>query len=188
MTVYLSLGSNLGDRLGYLAAAVGRLESEQVRVVKVSSVYETAPQGKTDQPAFLNLALQVETDLSPEELLAHIHGVERGLGRVRLERWGPRTIDIDILLYGDRVQATEGLVIPHPRMGERAFVLIPLLELNPDLRWPAPALSPGAEGLGAQAWAPGAPLRAALEALPDQGVAFFLPAGAFAQRVREAAG
>jgi 2-amino-4-hydroxy-6-hydroxymethyldihydropteridine diphosphokinase len=157
---YLSLGSNLGDRLAYLTEAVRRLEAGHTRVLRVSSVYETAPWGKTDQPAFLNIAAVVETDMAPADLLNHIAAVEQGLGRVRHERWGPRTIDIDILLYGTSTVHTPSLDVPHPRMTERAFVLTPLLEIGPDL-----------------------PYQQALEALGEQGIALYLPAGAFLQRV-----
>lgn len=132
-TAYLSLGSNLGDRLALLAEAVRRLRTPAVRVTKVSSVYETAPWGKTDQPAFLNCAVEVETELAPHALLGHILSVEQSLGRVRIERWGPRTVDIDILLYGQERVATADLEIPHPRMAGRAFVLVPLLEMAPHL-------------------------------------------------------
>lgn len=132
-TAYLSLGSNLGDRLAMLAEAVRRLGTQAVRVTGVSSVYETAPWGKTDQPAFLNLVVELETDLDPHSLLRHILAVEQSLGRVRLERWGPRTVDIDILLYDDEQIATPDLEIPHPRMADRAFVLVPLLEIAPHL-------------------------------------------------------
>jgi len=162
-TAYLSLGSNMGDRLKSLAEAVRRLDQAPMRAAGVSSVYETAPQGKTDQPAFLNIAAAVETSDSPQVLLAHIHRVEQSLGRVRLERWGPRTIDIDILLFGDMAVNEPQLEIPHPRMMDRAFVLVPLLELNP----------PGGE-----------PLRRALEDLPDQGVQVCMDAASFLSLVR----
>jgi len=162
-TAYLSLGSNLGDRLEFLAGAVRLLESSRTWVQRVSSVYETLPQGKTDQPNFLNIALEVETDLEPAALLSQIQEVERALGRVRTERWGPRTVDIDIVLFGDLVVSEPGLELPHPRLTERVFVLMPLLELNPDLSLPAT----------------GELLRLSLERLPDQGVSRFLRAEAF---------
>lgn len=169
--VYLSLGSNLGDRLGQLAEALRRLERVPgVRLDGVSGVYETAPQGKTDQPEFLNCAAAVETDLDPLALLEAIHRVERRMGRLRAERWGPRTIDLDILLYGTQVVKLPGLTVPHPRLGERAFVLVPLLELleRPDAR-PTPDA---------------AALRRMLDTLPDQGVRLHLDATSFLQGVQ----
>lgn len=135
MTVrcFLGLGTNLGDRLATLQAAVDRLdETSGVRVVRSSRVYETAPVGGPAQPDFLNAVVQVETDLSPRDVLAACLAVEEGLGRVRTERWGPRTIDIDVLTYGHEAIAEPGLDIPHPRMHERGFVLAPLLELAAD--------------------------------------------------------
>jgi deoxyguanosine kinase len=151
--VYLSLGSNLGDRRSVLAAALAGLESAGVRVLRRSSVYETEPVGLADQPWFLNLAVEAETSLSPEALLALIHNVEASLGRTREVRWGPRTIDVDILLYGTRVVAAGDLEIPHPRLAERRFVLQPLVEIRPDLALPngrtvrqlLDALGPGGE-------------------------------------------
>lgn len=158
-TTYLSLGSNLGARLGHLAEAVRRLNDlPGVRVAGVSNIYETAPQGFTEQPAFLNLAVAVETNLEPLGLLAHIQEVERAMGRVRTLRWGPRTIDIDILLFGREQIRTEALEVPHPRMGERAFVLVPLLDLHPP---------------DEDTW------RRALDALPDQGVSLHLAGDSF---------
>jgi 2-amino-4-hydroxy-6-hydroxymethyldihydropteridine diphosphokinase len=127
---YLSLGSNLGDRLGYLARAVSLLDRDGAVVLRTSSVYETAPQGKTDQPAFLNMVIEVDTVLTPKNLLRRIQTVESVLGRVRTVRWGPRTIDIDLLLYNETILYEADLELPHPRMGDRAFVLIPLLELG----------------------------------------------------------
>jgi 2-amino-4-hydroxy-6-hydroxymethyldihydropteridine diphosphokinase len=136
-TVYLSLGSNLGDRARTMEQALERLErSGRVRITKRSSLYETAPVGFTDQPWFLNMAVEAETDLDPHSLLDLIHRVEAGLGRRREVRWGPRTVDIDILLYGDEEVSTERLTIPHPELHRRAFVLVPLLEIAPDLRHP----------------------------------------------------
>lgn len=129
-TAYVGLGSNLGDRFGYLTAAVMRLHAlGGVRVTRCSSVYETAPVGLKEQPPFLNMVIEIETSLPPRALLDAMLGVERSLGRVRTVRWGPRTIDLDLLLYGDVRMRTERLELPHPRMAERAFVLVPLLEL-----------------------------------------------------------
>lgn len=133
---YLSLGSNLGDREVHLHAALRKLPSGQVILRRVSSVYETAPVDLTEQPDFLNLVAEVETALSPEELLAHVQGIERQLGRERTVAKGPRTVDIDILLCGNMVVNSADLQIPHPRMHLRRFVLEPLAELAPQFRHP----------------------------------------------------
>ena len=134
---YLSLGSNLGRRDRNLRAALERLEHPQVHVSRVSAVYETAPQERTDQPWFLNLAAEVETLLAPRGLLEHCLAVERFFGRIREEPKGPRTIDIDLLLYDQLVLDEPGLTIPHPRMHRRRFVLEPLAELAAHLRHPS---------------------------------------------------
>ncbi len=134
--VFLSLGSNLGDRRANLEEALRLLTSEAVRVVRRSSWYETDPVGYADQPAFLNLVVEVRTTLDPRALLARAQAVEAALGRVRTVRWGPRTVDVDLLLYGGRVVVEPDLVVPHPRMRERAFVLLPLYEVAPDLVLP----------------------------------------------------
>jgi dihydrofolate synthase/folylpolyglutamate synthase len=136
MKVYLSLGSNLGDRLRNLNAALDLLEGGGCRLLKVSSVYETAPLYYLKQPAFFNMAAACETSLPPGDLLALIGRVEAALRRRRLVRNGPRTIDIDILFYGGRVIAMPGLAVPHPRLAEREFVLAPLAEIAPGLRHP----------------------------------------------------
>ena len=133
---FMGLGSNLGDRAGMLSAAVRLLAGPDVRVVRASRVYESPPWGKIDQPAFLNQVVEIKTILSPERLLARCRQVEDALGRVRRERWGARTIDIDILLYGDRVIDTPDLVVPHAELRRRAFVLVPLAEVAPSLRLP----------------------------------------------------
>ena len=134
ITVYLSLGSNLGDRQANLDQAL-KLISERMRLGKVSSIYDTEPVGLTNQPRFLNLACEVFTRLTPEGLLALLKGIEQKMGRY--SRSGePRVIDIDIVLFGDQVTNTPGLIIPHPRMHERAFVLIPLAEIAPDFVHP----------------------------------------------------
>lgn len=135
MTVYLSLGSNVGDRDANLREAIKRL-APSVRILRVSPIYETEPVDYTDQNWFLNLAVEAETDLSPNRLLAHTAVIERALGRIRTTPKGPRTIDIDILLYGDAVARTARLEIPHPRMAARRFVLAPLADLAPDLCHP----------------------------------------------------
>lgn len=160
---YLSLGANLGDRLAQLAEALRRLDATPgIRLAVVSGVYETTPQGKTDQPDFLNTAAGLETDLPPLELLAAIHRIEQAMGRERKERWGPRLIDLDILLYGEEQIDLPDLVVPHPRMAERAFVLCPLLELLPERE----------------------ELRRALAGLPDQGVHLHLDGASFLQRIQ----
>ncbi len=134
---YLGLGSNQGDRAALLEDALTRLEaSGRVRVTKRSSLYETAPVGRTDQPWFLNLVVEVETVLEPPHLLDLVLAVERGLGRVRVQRWGPRTVDIDILLFGTVQMQTPSLTIPHPEVTRRRFVLEPLLEIAPDAALP----------------------------------------------------
>lgn len=135
--VYLSLGSNLGDRKAQLQEAVRLLQTNpSISNIKMSSIYETAPVGYLDQDAFLNLVIRLETSLSPLELLDICQEIEQALHRERLVRWGPRTVDLDVLLYGQEQLATERLTIPHPRMYERAFVLVPLQELMPSLILP----------------------------------------------------
>ncbi|MDR5683119.1 MAG: 2-amino-4-hydroxy-6-hydroxymethyldihydropteridine diphosphokinase [Armatimonadota bacterium] len=134
--VFLSLGSNLGDREANLRRAVALLSEHGVAVVQRSAVYETAPVGRTDQPPFCNMVVEARTSLAPRALLERLQAIERTLGRVRAQRWGPRTIDIDILLYGDRAVAESDLQIPHPRMRDRAFVLVPLAAIAPDLELP----------------------------------------------------
>ena len=129
---YVGLGSNLGDREGTLRRALELLR-EHVEVRAVSTLRETEPVGVVDQPRFVNAAARVETALSPRELLDVLLGVERELGRERRERWGPRTIDLDLLLYGDETVGEPGLTVPHPRLYERRFVLEPLAELDPAL-------------------------------------------------------
>jgi len=135
-TVYLSLGSNLGDRAQHLREALQALPSDRLAVVRVSPVYETAPVDKLDQPDFLNLAAEIETTLFPMQLLRRVQRIERALGRRRLIDKGPRTVDIDILLYGGFVIQTAQLIVPHPRMHLRRFVLEPMAELAPNLRHP----------------------------------------------------
>lgn len=131
----LAFGGNLGDPVLAFAAALRGLRSHPaVRLGRLSSVYRTPPWGKTDQPEFLNMAAMVETSLAPEALLAFCLELERAGGRERRERWGPRTLDIDILTYGEAVIDQPGLQIPHPRIAERAFVLTPLAEILPQRR------------------------------------------------------
>lgn len=134
---FLGLGSNLGDRLDNLQRAVDLLDDDDAtRVEAVSSVYETEPVGGPEQGPYLNIALRVATRRSPRRLLRLCNEVEAALGRVREERWGPRTVDVDVLLYGERVLRTPRLEVPHARMTERAFVLVPLMEVAPGLRLP----------------------------------------------------
>ncbi|MHB0938601.1 MAG: 2-amino-4-hydroxy-6-hydroxymethyldihydropteridine diphosphokinase [Armatimonadota bacterium] len=132
--VYLSLGSNLGDREGYLRRALELLARlPGTRVVATSSMVETPPWGKTDQPAFLNMAAALDTSLTPEELLGETRNIENALGRQRTEHWGPRTIDIDLLVFEGEERDTPTLKLPHPYLTERRFVLEPLAEIAPGL-------------------------------------------------------
>ena len=136
-TVYLSIGSNMGDRRKYLTDGVAKLASdENIRILKESELIETAPYGKTDQDDFLNGVVKLETLLSPYELLDVLHKVENAAGRVRREHWGPRTLDLDILLYDDITIAEDDLVIPHPDMANRDFVLRVLKEIAPNVIHP----------------------------------------------------
>lgn len=133
--VYLGLGSNLGNREHNLLAAVTYLAKE-MRVMRISSPYDTAPVGYKDQPRFLNAVVEVETMLEPEELLKKVKQIETDMGRIESFTDGPRLIDIDILLYSDVIMQTKDLTIPHPRYAQRAFVLAPLAELAPDMTCP----------------------------------------------------
>lgn len=128
---YVGLGSNLGDRRALIASALAELEPR-----RVSSVVETEPWGRKDQPPFLNAVAELETDAEPAALLARLLDVEARHGRARSERWGPRTLDLDLLLYGDRALSGPGLELPHPRLAERRFVLEGLAELCPDAEVP----------------------------------------------------
>ena len=149
--IYLGLGSNLGDRLANLAEAVRALEERGVRTLRSSRVYETDAVGGPPQPRYLNAVIEVAADLEPAALLHACLEVEDQLGRERAERWGPRVIDVDLLTYGDREIDEPSLTLPHPRMHERAFVLVPLLELDADPPLPggrsAATLALGAEAL-----------------------------------------
>lgn len=136
--VYLSLGSNIGNRKAYLRAAIKILEAHGgIDLIKISSVYETEPEGYVDQRKFYNIVAEIEADLSPTELLGVCHFIEDILGRKRQAKWGPRAIDVDILLYGEKEVREPGIVIPHPEMLKRAFVLAPLLEISPEERMPS---------------------------------------------------
>nr|WP_046667141.1 2-amino-4-hydroxy-6-hydroxymethyldihydropteridine diphosphokinase [Neorhizobium tomejilense] len=130
----LGLGGNIGDPPSSMAEALRQLDGRKdCRVLAVSKLYSTPPWGKTDQADFFNCCVLVETSLEPEDLLDVCLSIERGMKRVRLERWGPRTIDIDILTYGTREQRSEKLEVPHPRMTDRGFVMMPLADIAPDL-------------------------------------------------------
>jgi 2-amino-4-hydroxy-6-hydroxymethyldihydropteridine diphosphokinase len=133
---YLSLGSNLGDRKANIEQAIAALEDGNLRTGKVSSFYETEPVGFKHQPWYLNVALEIETTLSPLELLERCKGIEQSMGRVKPFADAPRIVDLDILLYGDRIISAERLNLPHPRLAERNFVLEPLAEIAPGLIHP----------------------------------------------------
>ena len=133
---YLSLGSNLGDRAGNLRSAIERLGALG-KVVALSSLYETEPVEVTEQPWFLNCAVKLDTEKMPRQLLAGLLAIEQQMGRHRAQAKGPRTIDIDIVLFGNSILATTDLIIPHPSMQKRRFVLEPLTEIAPDVRHPA---------------------------------------------------
>jgi 2-amino-4-hydroxy-6-hydroxymethyldihydropteridine diphosphokinase len=135
-TVYLSLGSNLGDRAANLNAAINRLRSLG-EVLQVSSLYETEPVEFTAQPWFLNCAIELDTEQTAQQLIEAILEIERQMGRTRTQKKGPRSIDIDILLFGNSTIDTKGLSIPHPGLQERRFVLEPLAEIAPGVRHPA---------------------------------------------------
>ena len=141
MEIYLGLGSNIGDREGQLHAAVKALEARDVAVRRSASLYATEPRDFEDQPWFLNTVLEVRTLLEPAALLERCLEIEREAGRVRDQFKGPRPVDIDILLYKDRLLDQPNLVVPHPRYRERRFVLIPLVELAPELSDPACGLT-----------------------------------------------
>ncbi|QQZ09515.1 2-amino-4-hydroxy-6-hydroxymethyldihydropteridine diphosphokinase [Heyndrickxia vini] len=149
---YISMGSNIGDREKNLKDACASLKDNGLELLAESSVYETDPVGYTDQGEFLNIVVKVKTELLPEQLLKKCLEIEKELGRTRDVRWGPRTIDLDILLYNNENVETEHLVIPHPRMHERAFVLVPLIEIDPGAQLPNATI----------------PLRQVLNEIPDK--------------------
>ncbi|MCW7544443.1 2-amino-4-hydroxy-6-hydroxymethyldihydropteridine diphosphokinase [Aurantimonas litoralis] len=131
---YLGLGGNIGDPAAKMAAALRRLDGrDDTTVVAVSRLYRTPPWGKTDQPDFVNACAAVETDLAPRDLLELCLATERLFGRERRERWGPRTLDLDVLDYAASPYEDDALILPHPRVTERAFVLVPLADIAPDL-------------------------------------------------------
>ncbi|RED53077.1 2-amino-4-hydroxy-6-hydroxymethyldihydropteridine diphosphokinase [Cohnella lupini] len=130
---YVALGANLGNREASLADAIRRLQAEPgLELLRISAAYETAPVGYTDQPSFLNMAVCLLTELDPVSLLRRLLAIEQEMGRVRDVRWGPRNIDLDLLVYGDETLDTPELTLPHPRMGQRAFVLVPLADIWPE--------------------------------------------------------
>lgn len=137
MYCYLGLGSNLGDKHEYITKAINSISKlKNIEIKKISSMITTKPYGKTDQPDFLNCVIELDTDILPEELLKKCLDIENQLGRIRNEKWGPRTIDIDLLFYEDKIINTELLVLPHPQLHKREFVLTSLNELCPDLVHP----------------------------------------------------
>jgi 2-amino-4-hydroxy-6-hydroxymethyldihydropteridine diphosphokinase len=134
---FIGLGANLGDPAKMLAEAISDLNQQDgISVVQCSSLYRTTPVGKTDQPDFINVVVRIETSLPPEKLMTSILDTEHRHGRTRQDRWGPRTIDIDLLIYGNTLIVSDSLTIPHPRMHERRFVLVPLIEIAPSLKIP----------------------------------------------------
>ena len=136
-TVYIALGANLGNRERNLRNAYEYMSaSEDIQTLKISRFYETAPLGGPPQPMFLNAALELQTSMTPHQLLEKLQQIELRMGRIRKEKWGPRTIDIDILLFGDRIVEDDQLKIPHPLMHERIFVLEPLVEIAPGMVHP----------------------------------------------------
>lgn len=137
MRAFLGLGSNLGDRDYYLGEAISALESPLIKVRATSRIYETEPWGVIDQPSYWNQVVEIETLLEPLELLHVCQKIEHRLGRERVVRWGPRTIDIDLLIYDNTVSRSEELILPHPYLEERAFVLAPLREIAPELVLPS---------------------------------------------------
>lgn len=137
LIVLLGIGSNMGDARGHVIRAIEEIDAvEGVRVIRTSPLYGSAPWGKTGQPDFVNAVAEIQTTLPPRRLLGAVKALERTHGRVPADRWGPRPLDIDILLYGDYAVAEPYLQVPHPRMWDRAFVLRPLADLRPDLAGP----------------------------------------------------
>lgn len=137
MKAYIGLGSNLGDREGQIRAALEAIaDLPDTDLVRVSSLYDTEPAGEVDQPNFLNAAALLDTELEPRQLLWNLLLIEKRLGRVRTQPWGPRTIDLDLLLYGDEIIEEDDLRVPHPEIIRRSFVLVPLVELDPRLVHP----------------------------------------------------
>lgn len=135
-TTYLLIGGNLGNRMAYLQQACQQIEQICGTIIQQSSIYQTAAWGVADQPDFYNQVLQLQTSLQPEILLKEILYIEANMGRVRVKKMGPRTIDIDILLYENKILNSDSLIIPHPRLSERRFVLVPLHEIAPNITHP----------------------------------------------------
>lgn len=133
---YLLLGSNLGNRMKYIASAISEIEAKLGSIGRRSSLYQTASWGKHDQPDFLNQVIELKTSLEPKDLLSGILGIESDLGRKRIEKWGSRTIDIDILIYDDQIVNEPELIIPHPYLAFRRFCLMPLCEIAPEFLHP----------------------------------------------------
>ena len=138
--IYMSLGTNMGNREMYLEAVRKELPPEVI-ILEESPIYQTEPWGYLDQPDFLNQVIAAETSLTPQELLVFIKGIEQKIGRKPSFRFGPRVVDIDILFFGDRIIQEKDLQIPHPRMKDRAFVLVPLADIHPELIYPGTDLS-----------------------------------------------
>lgn len=131
---WIGLGSNLGDRLGYVKKALGMIERiPETSLSVVSSVYDTAPVGKEDQPRFLNAVAEVATELAPQAIMGELLAIEDYCGRIRRDVWGPRTLDLDLLIYDDVEISSEELTVPHRRLADRAFVLVPLAEIAPEV-------------------------------------------------------
>jgi 2-amino-4-hydroxy-6-hydroxymethyldihydropteridine diphosphokinase len=131
---WIGLGSNLGDRLGYIKKALGMIERlPDTTLVRVSSLYDTAPVGKDDQPRFLNAVAEIDTELKAAPLLGELLAIEDRCGRMRRDLWGPRTLDLDLLIYEGVEERSDELTLPHPRLAVRAFVLVPLAEIAPEL-------------------------------------------------------
>lgn len=134
MGIFLSLGSNLGDRRNNLYYAINEIRKYRlVTIEKISSFYKTSPLGQKNQPGFINAAIRIKTELTPDGLLFFVKSIEKKMGRIKFMKWGPRKIDIDIILYNDLVIKKHGLIVPHPEAGNRLFVLEPLMEIAPDL-------------------------------------------------------
>lgn len=145
-TVYIALGSNIQPKASYLSQAIEKLNAHpSITVTKISNVYNTAPKGYADQDDFYNMAAELTTELSPHDLLHALHQIEQTLGRIRTIKNGPRTIDLDILVYGQQQINNETLIVPHPRMQERAFVLVPLQEIAGE--WIIPGLDQAVQDL-----------------------------------------
>lgn len=139
---YLALGTNIGDRSNFLKEALRRIDQmDEITITEASSIYETEPVGYVEQDAFLNMVVEVETSFTAIQLLDAALAIEAALGRKREIKWGPRTIDLDILLFNQENIETERLMVPHPRMHERGFVLLPLYEINPNVKIPGQTLT-----------------------------------------------